>query len=223
MVKYVEGSFDEDYIQTLGELYCCWLIFLCLICLNQALTSWRKLSRYAGQPLRFPYGIWVDNGNSWTCCRWFVMMLWRFCSCSTWPGRARWIRWRSGTGRRGVLIKWASVSLHYSCIHNLPSVLYRSILSWEPFFCFLFSLADDTQNWPYNRVWSQTAIPFLIGTKYDQFATFPRDEQEEITKQVRLLCTLSNIARIADVGFERQNASLVLCTHRSSSARHLPL
>lgn len=30
----------------------------------------------------------------------------------------------------------------------------------------------------------QTAIPFLIGTKFDTFATFPRDEQEEITKQV---------------------------------------
>ena len=32
----------------------------------------------------------------------------------------------------------------------------------------------------------QTAIPFLIGTKFDTFSTFPRDEQEEITKQVRL-------------------------------------
>jgi Gtp-binding protein of the ras superfamily involved in termination of M-phase len=32
----------------------------------------------------------------------------------------------------------------------------------------------------------KTAIPFLIGTKYDTFATFPRDEQEEITKQVRI-------------------------------------
>jgi GTP-binding protein of the ras superfamily involved in termination of M-phase len=31
---------------------------------------------------------------------------------------------------------------------------------------------------------TQTAIPFLIGTKFDQFAAFPRDEQEEITKQV---------------------------------------
>lgn len=31
----------------------------------------------------------------------------------------------------------------------------------------------------------QTAIPFLIGTKYDTFATFPKDEQEEITKQVK--------------------------------------
>lgn len=31
----------------------------------------------------------------------------------------------------------------------------------------------------------KTAIPFLIGTKFDTFSTFPRDEQEEITKQVR--------------------------------------
>jgi hypothetical protein len=38
---------------------------------------------------------------------------------------------------------------------------------------------------------SQTAIPFLIGTKYDTFATFPRDEQEEITKQVYLLSSCS--------------------------------
>lgn len=30
----------------------------------------------------------------------------------------------------------------------------------------------------------QTAIPFLVGTKFDTFSTFPRDEQEEITKQV---------------------------------------
>ncbi|KAG8718416.1 septum-promoting GTP-binding protein 1 [Ceratobasidium sp. 394] len=31
----------------------------------------------------------------------------------------------------------------------------------------------------------QTAIPFLVGTKYDSFSTFPRDEQEEITKQAK--------------------------------------
>jgi hypothetical protein len=31
----------------------------------------------------------------------------------------------------------------------------------------------------------QTAIPFLIGTKFDTFATFLRDEQEEITKQAK--------------------------------------
>jgi GTPase SAR1 family protein len=32
---------------------------------------------------------------------------------------------------------------------------------------------------------TQTAIPVLVGTKYDQFATFPSNEQAEITKQVR--------------------------------------
>jgi GTP-binding protein of the ras superfamily involved in termination of M-phase len=32
---------------------------------------------------------------------------------------------------------------------------------------------------------TKTAIPFLIGTKYDHFATLPKPEQEEITKQAR--------------------------------------
>jgi GTP-binding protein of the ras superfamily involved in termination of M-phase len=32
---------------------------------------------------------------------------------------------------------------------------------------------------------AQTAIPVLIGTKYDTFAGFPREEQEEITKQAK--------------------------------------
>jgi GTP-binding protein of the ras superfamily involved in termination of M-phase len=37
-----------------------------------------------------------------------------------------------------------------------------------------------------NRIYLfQTAIPVLIGTKYDQFAAFGRDEQEEITKQAK--------------------------------------
>lgn len=31
----------------------------------------------------------------------------------------------------------------------------------------------------------QTAIPVLIGTKYDKFAEMTRDEQEEITKQAK--------------------------------------
>jgi GTP-binding protein of the ras superfamily involved in termination of M-phase len=35
------------------------------------------------------------------------------------------------------------------------------------------------------RGFNRVAIPFLIGTKYDHFATFPREEQEEITKQAR--------------------------------------
>lgn len=31
----------------------------------------------------------------------------------------------------------------------------------------------------------QTAIPVLIGTKYDKFAALSREEQEEITKQAK--------------------------------------
>ena len=37
---------------------------------------------------------------------------------------------------------------------------------------------------------AQTAKPFLIGTKYDLFAKFPPEEQEDITKQVRGFCLL---------------------------------
>jgi Gtp-binding protein of the ras superfamily involved in termination of M-phase len=30
----------------------------------------------------------------------------------------------------------------------------------------------------------ETAIPFLVGTKFDHLVNFPREDQEEITKQV---------------------------------------
>ena len=35
----------------------------------------------------------------------------------------------------------------------------------------------------------KTAIPFLVGTKFDIFAGLPKEEQEEITKQVNVLVT----------------------------------
>ncbi|KAL8280585.1 hypothetical protein RQP46_006908 [Phenoliferia psychrophenolica] len=35
------------------------------------------------------------------------------------------------------------------------------------------------------RGFNKTAIPFLVGTKYDHFSTFSQDEQEEITRQAR--------------------------------------
>ena len=34
------------------------------------------------------------------------------------------------------------------------------------------------------RGFNKTAIPFLVGTKFDIFAMFPRAEQEEISQQV---------------------------------------
>lgn len=39
------------------------------------------------------------------------------------------------------------------------------------------------------RGFNKTAIPFLVGTKYDHFVNFPREEQEEISNQVcKLTC-----------------------------------
>ncbi|KAG0663373.1 septum-promoting GTP-binding protein 1 [Rhodotorula mucilaginosa] len=35
------------------------------------------------------------------------------------------------------------------------------------------------------RGFNKTAIPFLVGTKYDQFVGFSHDEQEEITRQAK--------------------------------------
>ena len=35
------------------------------------------------------------------------------------------------------------------------------------------------------RGFNKTAIPFLVGTKYDHFINFPKEEQEEISTQVR--------------------------------------
>ena len=35
------------------------------------------------------------------------------------------------------------------------------------------------------RGFNKTAIPFLVGTKYDHFVNFPREDQEEISNQAR--------------------------------------
>lgn len=43
------------------------------------------------------------------------------------------------------------------------------------------------------RGFNKTAIPFLVGTKYDHFVNFPREEQEEISNQVRVSTFPSNI------------------------------
>jgi len=36
------------------------------------------------------------------------------------------------------------------------------------------------------RGFNKTAIPFLVGTKYDHFINFPKEEQEEISNQVSI-------------------------------------
>ena len=69
---------------------------------------------------------------------------------------------------------------------------------------------------------SQTAIPFLIGTKFDTFATFPRDEQEEITKQVRATYPVGSEAHVwlnhpqAKRFAKAMHASLIFCSTSAS-------
>ena len=41
------------------------------------------------------------------------------------------------------------------------------------------------------RGFNKTAIPFLVGTKYDHFVNFPKEDQEEISTQVSLDSALS--------------------------------
>lgn len=65
MVKYVEGSWDEDYIQTLGRKQG-------LPNLGRRMTDrvikvstlWKRPSRSATRKSRFPSGIWADNASS---------------------------------------------------------------------------------------------------------------------------------------------------------------
>mmetsp|Transcript_4125 Transcript_4125/g.12557 ORF Transcript_4125/g.12557 Transcript_4125/m.12557 type:complete len:265 (-) Transcript_4125:136-930(-) len=40
------------------------------------------------------------------------------------------------------------------------------------------------------RGFNKSAVPFLVGTKYDQFADFRKEEQEEITKLARLYASV---------------------------------
>ena len=55
---------------------------------------------------------------------------------------------------------------------------------------FLFDLCRkvtlfDVKEWYRQaRGFNKTAIPFLVGTKYDQFTKLSQDDQDEITKTV---------------------------------------
>ncbi|RXW17151.1 hypothetical protein EST38_g8703 [Candolleomyces aberdarensis] len=125
MVKYVEGSFDEDYIQTLGVNF------------MEKTISVRRTT--------ITFSIWDLGGQ-----REFVNMLPLVCN-------------------------------------DAVAILFMFDLSRK-------STLNSVKEWYRQaRGFNKTAIPFLIGTKYDQFATFPRDEQEEITKQASLALPIPNL------------------------------
>lgn len=51
------------------------------------------------------------------------------------------------------------------------------------------------------RGFNKTAIPLLVGTKYDHFVNFPREEQEEISIQVsRVQLTVIILAQLTSAG-----------------------
>ncbi|KAK7205990.1 small GTPase [Myxozyma melibiosi] len=131
MVKYVEGSFDEDYIQTLGVNF------------MEKTISIRDTD--------ITFSIWDLGGQ-----REFVNML--------------------------PLVSNDAVAILFMFDLTRKSTL-NSIKEW----------------YRQARGFNKTAIPFLVGTKYDTFAVFPREDQEEITKQAR---------RFAKV----MKASLIFCS-----------
>lgn len=117
MVKYVEGSWDEDYIQTLGVNF------------MEKTISIRNTE--------ITFSIWDLGGQ-----REFVNMLPLVCN-------------------------------------DAVAILFMFDLTRK-------STLNSIKEWyRQGRGFNKTAIPILVGTKYDHFVNFPREDQEEISNQVR--------------------------------------
>lgn len=119
MVKYVEGSWDEDYIQTLGVNF------------MEKTISIRNTE--------ITFSIWDLGGQ-----REFVKMLPLVCN-------------------------------------DAVAILFMFDLTRK-------STLNSIKEWyRQGRGFNKTAIPILVGTKYDHFVNFPIQDQEEISNQVRRL------------------------------------
>ncbi|CAK7205317.1 Ras GTPase tem1 [Sporothrix eucalyptigena] len=117
MVKYVEGSWDEDYIQTLGVNF------------MEKTISIRNTE--------ITFSIWDLGGQ-----REFVNMLPLVCN-------------------------------------DAVAILFMFDLTRK-------STLNSIKEWyRQGRGFNKTAIPILVGTKYDHFVNFPREDQEEISNQAR--------------------------------------
>ncbi|KAH6611583.1 hypothetical protein Trco_001603 [Trichoderma cornu-damae] len=117
MVKYVEGSWDEDYIQTLGVNF------------MEKTISIRNTE--------ITFSIWDLGGQ-----REFVNMLPLVCN-------------------------------------DAVAILFMFDLTRK-------STLNSIKEWyRQGRGFNKTAIPVLVGTKYDHFVNFPVQDQEEISSQAR--------------------------------------
>ena len=128
MVKYVEGSWDEDYIQTLGVNF------------MEKTISIRNTE--------ITFSIWDLGGQ-----REFVNMLPLVCN-------------------------------------DAVAILFMFDLTRK-------STLNSVKEWyRQGRGFNRTAIPVLVGTKYDSFVGLPQAEQEEISNQVSLVCSFHSAAEI---------------------------
>ena len=126
MVKYVEGSWDEDYIQTLGVNF------------MEKTISIRNTE--------ITFSIWDLGGQ-----REFVNMLPLVCN-------------------------------------DAVAILFMFDLTRK-------STLNSIKEWyRQGRGFNKTAIPVLVGTKYDHFVNLSREEQEEISNQVRPTGTIAEAA-----------------------------
>ena len=77
------------------------------------------------------------------------------------------------------------------------------------------------------RGFNKTAIPFLVGTKYDHFVNFPREEQEEISLQAKrfakamkaslIFSSTSHSINVQKVSSDQANAFRALCMESGAS------
>jgi Gtp-binding protein of the ras superfamily involved in termination of M-phase len=70
------------------------------------------------------------------------------------------------------------------------------------------------------RGFNKTAIPFLIGTKYDHFVSFPKEDQEEISTQVWLANVSAGVESGADHTKARRFAKAMRASLIFSSTSH---
>ncbi|KAH0544355.1 hypothetical protein FGG08_001496 [Glutinoglossum americanum] len=149
MVKYVEGSWDEDYIQTLGVNF------------MEKTISIRNTE--------ITFSIWDLGGQ-----REFVNMLPLVCN-------------------------------------DAVAILFMFDLTRK-------STLNSIKEWyRQGRGFNKTAIPFLVGTKYDHFVNFPREDQEEISNQARrfakamraslIFSSTSHSINVQKVSFDPTSAS----------------
>nr|POF18601.1 septum-promoting gtp-binding protein 1 [Quercus suber] len=135
MVKYVEGSWDEDYIQTLGEYPYRFVSSLEANILRVGVNFMEKTISIRNTEITF--SIWDLGGQ-----REFVNMLPLVCN-------------------------------------DAVAILFMFDLTRK-------STLNSIKEWyRQGRGFNKTAIPFLVGTKYDHFVNFPREEQEEISTQAK--------------------------------------